>query len=110
METGDRKVYFQLEARKVMDILNEEIVRLGRSQSIPMLVEDLYESWSALWGRDDHPPVKNFTGMFEMACTILACVGRLERKPTLQEQELLDTLFQAMSRLVSGQEGENFLI
>jgi len=110
MEAGDRKVYFGIEARKVMDILNGELERLDHMQSSPALVEDLYSSWKTLWEGDDQPPVKDFTGMFEVAYKALSSAGRLERKLNPQEQETLNTLLQAMCRLASGEEGQNFLL
>ncbi len=110
MEAGDRKVYFGVEARKVMDILKEELGRLDHMQPSPALIEDIYSSWKTLWGGDDQPPVKDFTGMFEVACKALSSAGRLERKLNSQEQETLNTLLQAMSRLASGEEDQNFLL
>lgn len=110
MEPGDRKVYFGIEASKVMDILNGELERLDQMQSSPTLVEDLYSSWRTLWGEDDQPPVKDFTGMFEVACRALSSAGGLERKLDPQERETLNTLLLAMSRLASGEEGKDFLL
>jgi hypothetical protein len=111
MEATDRKVYFGVEAGKVIDILNEEFQRLDQRQSSsPVLVVDLHSSWKALWGDDDTAPVKDFTGMFEAACKALSSASRLERKLEPQERETLVTLLQAMSRLASGEEDQDFLL
>jgi len=110
MENGDRMVYFKVEAGKVVDILSEEFQGMDSSRSSPVLVEDLFASWNTLWSGDDHFPVKDFTEMFEVACTSLSSARNLERKLTPHQRETLSTLLQAMSRLASGEEGQDFLI
>jgi len=110
MEEADRKVYFKVEAGRVMDIINEELQRPDQSQSSPVLVEELYSSWKTLWGGDDRAPVKDFTEMFEAACKALCSAGRLERKLKPQERKTLATLLKAMSRLASGEDDRDFLL
>ena len=110
MEDGDRKVYFKIEAGKIMDILKEEFERLDQMQSLPGLVEDLYAGWYTLWGDDERSPVNDFTGMFEVACQALSSAGRLERKLDRQERETLDRLLKAMAGIASGQEEQSFLL
>ena len=99
MAASDRGTYFQVEARKVVDLLEEEFARLEDSRPNTVIVEGLLSSWEALWGGDDQSPVSEFTGIFGAVCVALKAAGELERGLRQSERETIWEAIQAMFAL-----------
>jgi len=104
LEAEEKQTYFQVEARKVVDILGEEIERLGSSRETQELVEELYAGWLALWGEEKISPAAEFTFMFEVARNAFRQAGRLGRKGLAPPERLtMSRLLQGMKGLVQGE-------
>ena len=102
MADEDRMIYFQVEAGKIVDIIERDIAMLERNRFSSNLVSDMYESWTTLWGDDDAFPVGRFTELFEVVCGVLNSMVELEHKPDLDEQMAIEKVVGAMRRLAGG--------
>ena len=102
MNEQERKLYFQLEARKVVDILQGELQQLETGSLSLDLLEDLYRSWKTLWGADELFPVKEYTEMFEIIYSSLKSAAALDQGLSSGERQTLETLLRNMAELASG--------
>ena len=104
LDQEEKQTYFQVEAGKIIDILGEELERLGSSRETLELVEEIFSSWLALWGEEKHQPVTYFTDMFEVARDVFRQAGRLGRTGlTAPERLTMSRLLQGMRGLVQGE-------
>ena len=98
----DRMIYFQVEAGKIVDIIERDISMLERNRFSSNLVSDMYESWITLWGDDDAFPVGRFTELFEVVCEVLNSMVEMEHKPELNERLAIEKVVGAMRKLAGG--------
>ncbi len=106
LDVEERGLYFRVEAGKVLDILEQELERLGRDTPALELVRDLCESWNILWGDDRGEPAATFSGMFEAIARLLPlAAGDHRRFAAAGGRGLTAALLERMRRLSRGEAG-----